>query len=290
MSKRVYENEEDEAHSKEISLMQMQQQMRNILGDETAVLYFGYLKDWLRGRREQEEFDSYGLMLVPKNRTCLHTEFFLSFLNFCEIGLEASNFATDNPVSSSIWTGRIQEQSLELNQGFQALQGKKQTVSEGLRLLPSKGQVKGRLLLDAWQGGLKGVSEEAVDLIVSTAKLVAMNILEASLRLKRNHLITESGATYSYGVTNRRGAKAVPRVLLPAQEPVSVRDIMEAVEIEHGLISNHKMRKRLLNALKVLASKCMWYCIKKHGVGAPLVKNHSTPDFVCLKVIDANVC
>lgn len=129
----MYENEEDEAHSKEISLMQMQQQMRNILGDETAVLlvtffiffgllerkvsetvlqgcsvnclnnqisfchitfaykirsffrYFGYLKDWLRGRREQEEFDSYGLMLVPKNRTCLHTEFFLSFLNFCEV-------------------------------------------------------------------------------------------------------------------------------------------------------------------------------------------------------------
>lgn len=37
----------------------------------------------------------------------------------------------------------------------------------------------------------------------------------------------------------RRGAKAVPRVLLPAQEPVSVRDIMEAVEVCLKVVLTH---------------------------------------------------
>lgn len=52
-----------------------------------------------------------------------------------QIGLEASNFAADNPVSSSIWTGRIQVDNLLVLLPFEILFYKLSSSLFGLKLL-----------------------------------------------------------------------------------------------------------------------------------------------------------
>lgn len=258
MSKRPLDDEEYVDNDNR--LLQMQRQIKEVLGKEKSVVYFKYLKDWLRGRSLHDEIDSYCLALMPKNKADFHTEFLLAFLDHCELSLAYDNFNKTNITTSS--ASDFQSFKVPSNKPFVRgclpVQPRETQLFEKLSevsvshygWLPHKGQVKGRFLLAAWEMGFDRVSEEAINFMVSATKILMMNLLEASVRLKRNHLVTESGITHSYGIFNRSNVKSISRITLPASEAISARDLIDAIQVDPCVVRNASLQNHLVKRLK----------------------------------------
>uniref|UniRef100_A0A0N5AWG5 Transcriptional adapter 1 n=1 Tax=Syphacia muris TaxID=451379 RepID=A0A0N5AWG5_9BILA len=259
MSKRCYDDDEEVVNGSDM-LLNMRKQIKEVLGEQKSLMYFKCLKDWIRGRKQQDEFDSYGLALMPGDKVDLHTQFFLAILEQCELSLDyitnekgiALPASNKNFVSHVIQTKRKSYDRTSFHAESSEHGNSKfcKTSTLDNRWLPHKGQVKGRLLLAAWESGLEKVSEDTIDLIVISTKILMMNLLEACVRLKRNHLVTESGATYSYGILNRSNSKPSSRAILPCSEPISARDLLDAIQIERPLMNNQKLWNNLITLLK----------------------------------------
>uniref|UniRef100_A0A914R6Z4 Uncharacterized protein n=1 Tax=Parascaris equorum TaxID=6256 RepID=A0A914R6Z4_PAREQ len=143
------------------SIVRMRDQIKLVLGKQRS-------KEWLRGHKSQQEFDVLGLAMMPSDQKFVHSDFLLTMANTCKYVREKSTTVVP------------------------AIPAEHCTMLEGLSeipplsgWLPSKGQIKGRMLLAAWEHGIEDVAEDAINPVMAAARSYAIRIRIANTNFAR---------------------------------------------------------------------------------------------------------
>ncbi|VDK53186.1 unnamed protein product [Anisakis simplex] len=195
------EMESDESGSRNVllgtideHLVRMRDHIKVVLGKQRSKVYFSYFKEWLRGHKSQEEFNGLGLAMMPTDQKFVHSDFFVTMKKLCDMQHKEDNAVRifdDN---------RLTKQQKDLNASAQGVSNdqaikKPRLISdieyvdtrqstaivpsipteynammEGLSevhpfsgWLPSKGQIKGRMLLAVWEHGIESITDDCIN-------------------------------------------------------------------------------------------------------------------------------
>jgi len=261
-----------------IELSSTRKRLSEALGEKQDT-YFNHMKIWFRKRATKEEFDAAARKLLSADSVHLHNEFLLAILNKCQTLVNLSlpehrscpELLSPSKYDSNqdrLKKGKIKRKSKSTRTSFdhrftavnvanaapevndsvvnQEEKSLGYVAREGT--LPDIGLVHGRLLVAAWEEGLEGVEDEAVELTMVAVEQQLRTIVTALL-CSRNPWRARSGVRHGVGtpVPNpwlrntqsrfRRAASvtATEATLLneaglaPSDPPVADRDTAEAV-------------------------------------------------------------
>ncbi|CAB4065015.1 TADA1 [Lepeophtheirus salmonis] len=183
-----------------IELTSARRKLQSALGVSTRD-YFSLMKSWFRKLISKEDFDSEARRLLSSDKIHLHNEFLLAILNKCQT---LANFNQNKLLLSDSshhqQNGRFHSNDSRLKKGkvkrtkpnrfehrFQTVDishvlSDADSISEiheeekNLRfcdreaILPDTGLVHGRMLVSAWEEGLEGVEDAAVELTLSAVE------------------------------------------------------------------------------------------------------------------------
>lgn len=221
-----------------IELSSTRRALFDVLGDNQQQ-YLDYIKNWFRKRCTKEEFDSAARKLLTPESVHLHNQFLLAVLNKCQtlvnispcpplakLETQSSNIPellspSKFDVPDRLKKGKIKRKSkpnrASLEHRFQPVSvpqcAPEVTLPASLapeesslqlcareQLLPDIGLVHGRLLVAAWEEGLEGVEESAVQLALAAAEQQLRKLVVCLLKT-RNSWEEGSGVLHSLGST-----------------------------------------------------------------------------------------
>jgi len=211
-----------------IELSSTRQRLCEALSEQQET-YFGHMKSWFRKRTTKEDFDSAARKLLSADSVHLHNEFLLAILNKCQTLVNLSlpehrscpELLSPSKYDSSqdrLKKGKIKRKSkstrASFDHRFQAVNvanaapevnesvvhQEERTVGYVARegTLPDIGLIHGRLLVAAWEEGLEGVEDKAVELTMVAVEQQLRTIVTALL-CSRNPYREREGVIHSVG-------------------------------------------------------------------------------------------
>ena len=218
-----------------IELSSTRRKLFDMLADQQQA-YLDHLKSWFRKRCSKEEFDAAARRLLSPESVHLHNQFLLALLNKCQTLVNISpcpplakpDLAASIPdllspskfdQSDRLKKGKIKRKSkpnrASLEHRFQpvsvancapevappaAVPPEERAAQFCTResTLPDVSLVHGRLLVGAWEEGLEGVEEGAVQLALAAAEQQLRRIIFSLLKT-RNSWRASSGVEHSVG-------------------------------------------------------------------------------------------
>lgn len=160
-----------------IELSSTRQKLFEVLGESQA-LYLEHMKNWFRKKTSKEEFDASARKLLSPECVHLHNQFLLAILNKCQTLVNLSPVVVKGEHQELLSPGKL-EGTDRLKVGrirrkaaggkFQAVQPSLCAPEQDLEVEKSVagGEVAGRLLVAAWEGGLEGAGDGAVSLALA---------------------------------------------------------------------------------------------------------------------------
>uniref|UniRef100_A0A915BG29 Transcriptional adapter 1 n=1 Tax=Parascaris univalens TaxID=6257 RepID=A0A915BG29_PARUN len=266
------------------SIVRMRDQIKLVLGKQRSKVYFSYLKEWLRGHKSQQEFDVLGLAMMPSDQKFVHSDFLLTMANTCKLHYVDGNSSrtgdgvikrhkdwieqsaepsTLQPTKKSRLLAEIEYVREKSTTVVPAIPAEHCTMLEGLSeipplsgWLPSKGQIKGRMLLAAWEHGIEDVAEDAINPVMAAARVIITNLLEEAIKVKRSYLTSGSGFAHTYGVQKNKNSAGTAEgyVIVPSNSSISTPDFVDISKMtEHvingSLIKNPSLHQRFIGRL-----------------------------------------
>ena len=165
---------EREMSTATIELSSTRQKLFEVLGESQAA-YLDHMKNWFRKKSSKEEFDTAARKLLSPECVHLHNQFLLAILNKCQTLVNLSPVVVKADHQELLSPGKL-EASDRLKVGrirrkaaggkFQAVQPSLCAPEQDLEVEKSVagGEVAGRLLVAAWEGGLEGAGDGVVSL------------------------------------------------------------------------------------------------------------------------------
>ena len=160
-----------------IELSSTRQKLFEVLGDSQSV-YLDHMKNWFRKKSNKEEFDAAARKLLSPECVHLHNQFLLAILNKCQtlvnlspVVVKGDHQDLQSPSklegSDRLKVGRIRRKAA--GGKFQAVQPSLCAPEQEVEVERSVagGEVAGRLLVAAWEGGLEGAGDGAVSLTLA---------------------------------------------------------------------------------------------------------------------------
>ncbi|VDM46101.1 unnamed protein product [Toxocara canis] len=245
-------------------IVRMRDQIKVVLGKQRSKVYFSYFKEWLRGHKSREEFDALGLAMMPSDQKFVHSDFFLTMVKACshkdESDLRADSGMrkrqrdwheptegtsnADSGKKSRLLADVEYVHAKEDTLMVPAIPPEYSTMLEGLSevppfsgWLPNKGQVKGRMLLAAWEHGIEGVADDAMDPLLAATRTMMANLIEEAVKMKRTHLTTGSGFSHTYGVRKRGNSTGLAEgyIIVPSTSPISTSDFIDVLKVSDAI-------------------------------------------------------
>ncbi|XP_036609964.1 transcriptional adapter 1 [Trichosurus vulpecula] len=191
------------------------------LGDNVKQ-YWANLKLWFKQKISKEEFDLEAHRLLTQENVHSHNDFLLAILTRCQILVSAPEGAGSLP-----WTGgsaakpgkpkgkkKLSSVRQKFDHRFQPqnpLSGAQQFVAkdpqddDDLKLcshtmmLPTRGQLEGRMIVTAYEHGLDNVTEEAVTAVVYAVENHLKDILTSVVSRRKAYRLRDGHFKYAFG-------------------------------------------------------------------------------------------
>ena len=220
-----------------IELTSTKQKLFEALGESQAA-YTEHMKQWFRKKCSKEEFDFAARKLLAKEVIYLHNQFLLAILNKCQTLVNLTpgpsltrsdsliNFNQEllspskfDASADRLKKGKIKRKSkpnkAQLEHKFQpvattlcapelsvvSVSQEEKNVKFCAResVMPDIALIHGRLLVSAWEEGLEGVEDEAVQLTLAAAEQQLRRLVTAVI-MSRNSWREKSGVKHCVGV------------------------------------------------------------------------------------------
>ena len=221
-----------------IELSSTRQKLFEALGDSQAA-YVDHMRQWFRKKCTKEEFDSAARKLLSKEVIYLHNQFLLAILNKCQTlvnltpgpSIVKSEYTGINFNQELLSPSKFDASADRLKKGKikrkskpnkAQLEHRYQPVNTALcatelttvnvsqeekdlkfcwreRTLPDIALIHGRLLVAAWEEGLEGVEDAAVQLTLAAAEQQLRRLVTAVVR-SRNSWRERNGMGHGHGV------------------------------------------------------------------------------------------
>ncbi|XP_004688497.1 PREDICTED: transcriptional adapter 1 [Condylura cristata] len=191
------------------------------LGDNVKQ-YWANLKLWFKQKISKEEFDLEAHRLLTQDNVHSHNDFLLAILTRCQILVSTPEGAGSLP-----WPGgsaakpgkpkgkkKLSSVRQKFDHRFQPqnpLSGAQQFVAkdpqedDDLRLcshtmmLPTRGQLEGRMIVTAYEHGLDNVAEEAVSAVVYAVESHLKDILTSVVSRRKAYRLRDGHFKYAFG-------------------------------------------------------------------------------------------
>uniref|UniRef100_A0A5F9D7B8 Transcriptional adapter 1 n=1 Tax=Oryctolagus cuniculus TaxID=9986 RepID=A0A5F9D7B8_RABIT len=191
------------------------------LGDNVKQ-YWANLKLWFKQKISKEEFDLEAHRLLTQDNVHSHNDFLLAILTRCQILVSTPEGAGSLP-----WTGgsaakpgkpkgkkKLSSVRQKFDHRFQPqnpLSGAQQFVAkdpqddDDLKLcshtmmLPTRGQLEGRMIVTAYEHGLDNVTEEAVSAVVYAVENHLKDILTSVVSRRKAYRLRDGHFKYAFG-------------------------------------------------------------------------------------------
>ncbi|KAG8132907.1 putative Transcriptional adapter 1-like protein [Naja naja] len=183
---------------------------------ENVKQYWANLKLWFKQKISKEEFDLEARRLLTQDNVHFHNDFLLAILTRCQILVSAPEGAGSLP-----WTGgsapkpgkpKGKKKFSSVRQKFDnPLSGAQQFVAkdpqedDDLKLcshtmmLPTWGQLEGRMIVTAYEHGLDNVTEEAVTVVVYAVEKHLKDILTSVISRRKAYRVRDGHFKYAFG-------------------------------------------------------------------------------------------
>uniref|UniRef100_A0A8C4J270 Transcriptional adapter 1 n=1 Tax=Dromaius novaehollandiae TaxID=8790 RepID=A0A8C4J270_DRONO len=189
---------------------------------ENVKQYWANLKLWFKQKISKEEFDLEARRLLTQDNVHSHNDFLLAILTRCQILVSAPEGAGSLP-----WPGgsatkpgkpkgkkKISSVRQKFDHRFQPqnpLSGAQQFVAkdpqedDDLKLcshtmmLPTRGQLEGRMIVTAYEHGLDNVTEEAVTAVVYAVENHLKDILTSVISRRKAYRMRDGHFKYAFG-------------------------------------------------------------------------------------------
>ncbi|XP_064415951.1 transcriptional adapter 1 isoform X1 [Latimeria chalumnae] len=189
---------------------------------ENVKQYWANLKLWFKQKISKEEFDLEARRLLTQDNVHSHNDFLLAILTRCQIMVSVPEGAGSLP-----WTGgsatkpgkpkgkkKFSSVRQKFDHRFQAqnpLSGAQQFMpkdpqeEDDLKLcshtmmLPTRGQLEGRMIVTAYEYGLDNVTEEAVSVVVHAVENHLKDILTAVISRRKAYRLRDGHFKYAFG-------------------------------------------------------------------------------------------
>ncbi|XP_053840904.1 transcriptional adapter 1 isoform X2 [Vidua macroura] len=189
---------------------------------ENVKQYWANLKLWFKQKISKEEFDLEARRLLTQDNVHSHNDFLLAILTRCQILVSAPEGAGSLP-----WPGgsatkpgkpkgkkKISSVRQKFDHRFQPqnpLSGAQQFVAkdpqedDDLKLcshtmmLPTRGQLEGRMIVTAYEHGLDNVTEEAVTAVVYAVENHLKDILTSVISRRKAYRLRDGHFKYAFG-------------------------------------------------------------------------------------------
>uniref|UniRef100_A0A8C0ZMK1 Transcriptional adapter 1 n=1 Tax=Castor canadensis TaxID=51338 RepID=A0A8C0ZMK1_CASCN len=184
--------------------------------------YWANLKLWFKQKISKEEFDLEAHRLLTQDNVHSHNDFLLAILTRCQILVSTPECAGSLP-----WTGgsaakpgkpkgkkKLASVRQKFDHRFQPqnpLSGAQQFVAkdpqddDDLKLcshtmmLPTRGQLEGRMIVTAYEHGLDNVTEEAVSAVVYAVENHLKDILTSVVSRRKAYRLRDGHFKYAFG-------------------------------------------------------------------------------------------
>ncbi|ERE74168.1 immunoglobulin-like domain-containing receptor [Cricetulus griseus] len=184
--------------------------------------YWANLKLWFKQKISKEEFDLEAHRLLTQDNVHSHNDFLLAILTRCQILVSTPEGAGSLP-----WTGgsaakpgkpkgkkKLSSVRQKFDHRFQPqnpLSGAQQFVAkdpqddDDLKLcshtmmLPTRGQLEGRMIVTAYEHGLDNVTEEAVSAVVYAVENHLKDILTSVVSRRKAYRVRDGHFKYAFG-------------------------------------------------------------------------------------------
>ncbi|XP_040085900.1 transcriptional adapter 1 [Oryx dammah] len=191
------------------------------LGDNVKQ-YWANLKLWFKQKISKEEFDLEAHRLLTQDNVHSHNDFLLAILTRCQILVSTPEGAGSLP-----WTGgsaakpgkpkgkkKLSSVRQKFDHRFQPqnpLSGAQQFVAKDPQddddlklcshtmLLPTRGQLEGRMIVTAYEHGLDNVTEEAVSAVVYAVENHLKDILASVVSRRKAYRLRDGHFKYAFG-------------------------------------------------------------------------------------------
>lgn len=189
---------------------------------ENVKQYWANLKLWFKQKISKEEFDLEARRLLTQDNVHSHNDFLLAILTRCQILVSAPEGAGSLP-----WPGgsatkpgkpkgkkKISSVRQKFDHRFQPqnpLSGAQQFVAkdpqeeDDLKLcshtmmLPTRGQLEGRMIVTAYEHGLDNVTEDAVTAVVYAVENHLKDILTSVIARRKAYRLRDGHFKYAFG-------------------------------------------------------------------------------------------
>uniref|UniRef100_A0A6J0U2T0 Transcriptional adapter 1 n=1 Tax=Pogona vitticeps TaxID=103695 RepID=A0A6J0U2T0_9SAUR len=189
---------------------------------ENVKQYWANLKLWFKQKISKEEFDLEARRLLTQENVHSHNDFLLAILTRCQILVSAPEGAGSLP-----WTGgsatkpgkpkgkkKFSSVRQKFDHRFQPqnpLSGAQQFVAkdpqedDDLKLcshtmmLPTWGQLEGRMIVTAYEHGLDNITEEAVTVVVFALEKHLKDILTCIISKRKAYRLRDGHFKYAFG-------------------------------------------------------------------------------------------
>ncbi|GCB61149.1 transcriptional adapter 1 isoform X1 [Scyliorhinus torazame] len=189
---------------------------------ENVKQYWANLKLWFKQKISKEEFDVEARRLLTHDNVHSHNDFLLAILTRCQIMV-----STPDGCTSLLWTSpsnaksgkpkskkkfpslrakfehRFQAQNPLL--GAQHFPAKDPQEEDDVKfcthtmVLPTRGQLEGRMIVTAYECELDNVSEDAVTAVVHAVENHLKDILTAVISRRRSYRLRDGHFKYAFG-------------------------------------------------------------------------------------------
>lgn len=198
-----------------IDLSLAKKNLSDVLGDDMTN-YLSHLKAWFRQKISKEEFDMEARKFFKSDKVHLHNEFLLAIISKCQ-SLSASLIPTSPPLLSprrsteSRHRRRPAAKRSTFQQRFDPVnpvtcavhatyKGAEEIVFASRELsLPDISMVHGRLLVSAWECGLRDVSDNAVKLVMQSVEQQLKNIISHVISRRNGYKLREKRFKFAMG-------------------------------------------------------------------------------------------
>nr|XP_033771839.1 transcriptional adapter 1 [Geotrypetes seraphini] len=185
---------------------------------ENVKQYWANLKLWFKQKISKEEFDVEARRLLTQDNVHSHNDFLLAILTRCQILVSAPEGAGSLNSAAKPGKPKGKKKFSSVRQKFDhrfqpqnPLYGAQQFVAkdpqedEDMKLcshtmmLPSRGQLEGRMIVTAFEHGLDNVTEEAVTAVIYAVEIHLKDILTSVISRRRAYRLRDGHFKYAFG-------------------------------------------------------------------------------------------
>ncbi|XP_029474088.1 transcriptional adapter 1 [Rhinatrema bivittatum] len=185
---------------------------------ENVKQYWANLKLWFKQKISKEEFDVEARRLLTQENVHSHNDFLLAILTRCQILVSAPEGPGSLNSAAKPGKPKGKKKFSSVRQKFDhrfqpqnPLCGAQQFVAkdpqedEDLKLcshtmmLPSRGQLEGRMIVTAYEHGLDNVTEEAVTAVICAVEIHLKDILTSVISRRRAYHLRDGQFKYAFG-------------------------------------------------------------------------------------------